>query len=244
MISNIEMAGLAFAVVGIALNIIFGLVTDEWRAMHKRATTWGRMAGFALLGVGLYMFALSLIPFDGAMAMISRISIVLGVVLLTGGIIGLFVPITRAQTAMPYADLERAMTEALADPRYSAETKLVISHKRDLLPFKEEWRSLGHRPSLAEYRSPAAIAFFNKRLSETGKDWKITPENIDAVFGNVMLDTRINGPMTGIKIGGGGGNTFDQTDINAIQTGVDLENTQNNKFSNTRISGPKGPPAK
>jgi hypothetical protein len=136
-------------------------------------------------------------------------------------------------------DMYETMSSALADRRYSADTKLVISHQRDLLPLKEEWGELGHTRSLAEYKSPAAISFFNRRLRETRKDWQITPENVDATFGNVVLDSSMRGPFdTGIKIQGGGGNTFDQTDIRA-RTGIDLKETTGNSFSNTRINTPK-----
>jgi hypothetical protein len=150
-------------------------------------------------------------------------------------------PVVSNNAAPPRRDhdpLMDLMDEALADPRYSAATKLVIARKRDVQPFKGEWRAThGVSPEAEkEMKSPAGIAFLNQRLRESGKDWQITPENIASVFGTVMLDTSMRGPFTaGVKITGGGGNTFDQTDIDAMQNGVDLENTRDNSFSNTRI---------
>jgi hypothetical protein len=141
--------------------------------------------------------------------------------------------------AIARAELERAMTEALVDARYSAEIKVIIEHQRDLLPLKEEYRLSHENLSLAKMKSPEAVAFFNQRLRESGKSWQITSQNIDSTFGNVMLDSSMNGPFTaGVKIRGGGGNTFDQTDINGARTGVDLEDTKDNRFSNTRINSP------
>ena len=151
------------------------------------------------------------------------------------------VPRVPPKSALPSyrLDIERDMTEALADPRYSAETKITIKHQIDLLPFKFEYRRLHGNVSLAELKSPKAVAFFNRRLKESGKDWQITPQNIDSTFGSVILDLSANGPFTaGVKIRGGGGNTFDRTDINGAQTGIDLENTQNNKFNHTHYSAP------
>jgi hypothetical protein len=139
----------------------------------------------------------------------------------------------------PYAELEKAMTEALADPRYSAQTKEVIQRQRDVLPFKAEYRATHGNVSPTQMKTPEAVAFFNQRLRETGKRWQIAPDNVDSTFGNVMLDSSMSGPFTaGIKITGGGGNIFDQTDIHGAQTGIDLERTKDNQFSNTRISTP------
>lgn len=95
------MAALALAIVGIAVNVIFGLIPNEWRAMHKRAVLWGRLGGFALLGVGLYMLLLSVIPPEWGVPMIARISIVVGAILLAGGLIGEFAPVSRAQSPNP-----------------------------------------------------------------------------------------------------------------------------------------------
>jgi hypothetical protein len=132
---------------------------------------------------------------------------------------------------------ERQLVDSiLADPRYSAETKTAVLHQHELLPFKDEYRKLHGNVSIQQFKSPEAVAFLNKRLKETGKDWQITPENIDETFGNIMIDTSARGAYTsGVKIRGGGGNTFDQTDIEGAQTGVDLENTQKNRFTHTRI---------
>jgi hypothetical protein len=131
------------------------------------------------------------------------------------------------------------MIEALANPPYLQQTKTVIEHQRDLLPFKFEYLQTHGNVSLAQFKSPEAIVFFNKRLREAGKNWQITPENIDSTFGSVILDSSIGGAVTtGVKIKGGGGNTFDQTDVSGMQTGVDLEDTRNNQFGTTRITAP------
>jgi len=136
-------------------------------------------------------------------------------------------------------DRKRLVDEVLADPSVSAETKTTLLHQFELMPFKNEYRRVHGNVSMAQFKSREAVAFLNKRLAETGKDWRITAENLDATFGNIMINSSMKGPYTtGVKIKGGGGNTFDQTDIGA-QTGVDLENTQKNSFRNTRINTPK-----
>jgi parallel beta-helix repeat protein len=148
-------------------------------------------------------------------------------------------PVTQREPA-PINPLEEAMSAALADPTYSPETKLVIEHQRDLLPLKQEYRRLqAPRPvSNDEIKSPKAIEYFNGRLRALGKNWKITPENMDSSFGNVMLDSSMNSSGTGVKISGGGGNTFDKNNISGGRAGVDLENTKNNNFKNNNISSP------
>ncbi|MBR0855690.1 hypothetical protein [Bradyrhizobium liaoningense] len=141
------------------------------------------------------------------------------------------------------AERDADFARVLADPRYSAETKLVIQHKRDLLPLQQEYRSSGMGPLLSatELKSPKAVEFFNRRLREIGKDWQITPENINSVFGNAILNSTMNGPFSaGVRITGGGGNTFDQIDIGGAAVGVDLKDTRDNTFSNTRINQPPG----
>jgi parallel beta-helix repeat protein len=132
------------------------------------------------------------------------------------------------------------MTEALADPRYSAETKVIIEHKRDLLPLEHEYRLSHGNVSL---KSPEAVAFLNERLRASGKTWQITSENIDTVFGNMFLNSSMNSPVgTGVMINGGGGNTFDHNEISGGRAGVDLENTKNNKFNGNKITSPTNPP--
>lgn len=158
----------------------------------------------------------------------------------TGSATSMPVSVAEAMRQRDMEERKRFVDEVLADPSISAETKATLSHQYDLLPFKDEYRQLHGNVSAAQFKSSEAVAFLNRRLQETGKNWRITPENLDATFGTIMINSSMNGPYSaGVKISGGGGNTFDQIDIHGAQTGLDLENTKNNKFSNTRISGPK-----
>lgn len=88
------------AIVGLALNIVLSLLPSEWRAVHKRAVLVGHLGGLTLLGIGLYMIALSAIPPGWSATMGPKISIVLGVILLVGGLIWQFAsPSAAARSA-------------------------------------------------------------------------------------------------------------------------------------------------
>lgn len=52
------MLSLALTVIGLALNLLVGLMSAEWRAMHRKIVYAGHMFGFVLLGLGLYMLVL------------------------------------------------------------------------------------------------------------------------------------------------------------------------------------------
>jgi hypothetical protein len=232
-----------WALIGLGLSVIFGFARWRFPAVPTKIANAGIIGGIILLFLGILMPNYQLSP--------AAILLFLVGCLCFGGaahIVFRGADTASAQTRpqnMPDVDLEMAMTEALADPRYSPETKAVIERQRDVLPFKREYRTSHGSVSLDQMKSPEAVAFFNQRLRESGKNWQIGPDNIDSTFGNVMLDTSMNGPFTaGVKIKGGGGNTFDQTDIHGAQIGVDLEATKENKFSNTRISTPTELPKK
>jgi hypothetical protein len=229
---------------------LLGLVAPYWLDkmpwQARIAVTLAGLAALAYSGLAYLQEATLMKIQPGPLS-----AIILGLVIIACGLTWQM-HLSKAQTMAPrdsaigdpaqpyYGGLERAMKEALADPRYTATTKLVIQHKLDLLPFKREYRETHANVSLAQYKSPEGIAFFNQRLREAGKDWQITGAD-DPVFGNVMLDSSMRGALTGILIEGGGGNTFDQTDIDALQTGVHLRDTKGNQFGHTRINTPDTP---
>lgn len=92
------MLSLALTVIGLALNLLVGLMSAEWRAMHRKIVYAGHMFGFVLLGLGLYMLVLVAIPPHWTLTMLPKISMVVGAVLLVGGAIWQFVP-AMAQTS-------------------------------------------------------------------------------------------------------------------------------------------------
>lgn len=80
----------AIAVLGLSLNLLLGLLSEEWRAMHRKTVLAGHSLGFILLGVGIYMLVLAMIPPEWEHPMLPRISIVLGAILLVGGLVWQF----------------------------------------------------------------------------------------------------------------------------------------------------------
>jgi hypothetical protein len=221
----------------------FGAASLVWTAIGDSPMAWNNLllgVVGAAIGAAGFIFLGYVVSDQRAAAQSSQVS--------SGGSPPNNSTSMAQRSAYAAAFRERAYknyTEYLADPSYSAETKLVISHKRDMLPLLTEYdEELSRDPSLGLWKSPKAVAFFNKRLRETGKDWQITPENVDATFGDISLNTRVTGPGTGIEIIGGSGNTFDQTDIKgSTKSGIKLQETHNNQFSNTRI-GPADEPTK
>lgn len=128
-----------------------------------------------------------------------------------------------------------SLQQTLSDPNISSATREIVSHKIDLAPFFDEYlRNKGTDP-----KSQQAIAFYNRRLEEAGKTWRVTSENIDNILGGLFLNSRFDlgeSGMTGIRINGGGGNVFEHLEVTGKGTGVDLENSQNNRFDNATIN--------
>jgi hypothetical protein len=68
-------------------GFVLALVSSEWRAVHKTAVTVCRMAGFILIGTGLYVLALGVVPATWGVGMLPKVSMVVGAILLVGGAI-------------------------------------------------------------------------------------------------------------------------------------------------------------
>lgn len=96
-----DTAMLALALIGLALNILLGLLPENWRAVHRKAVIAGHLLGFLLLGVGAYVLLLVAIPPEWGSSLGPKISIVIGAILLVGGIIWQFASSSGAQTTAP-----------------------------------------------------------------------------------------------------------------------------------------------
>jgi hypothetical protein len=96
-VTKYDYAMAALAIIGLALTILLGLLSEEWRAMHRKLVSAGRALGLVLLGIGAYMLALVVIPPEWGLTMWPKISIVVGTVLLAGGLIWQFASPSGAQ---------------------------------------------------------------------------------------------------------------------------------------------------
>jgi hypothetical protein len=101
-VKQFEIFSLALTVVGLAVTILLGLITEEWRAKHIGVVEIGRSLGIVLLGIGIYLLIISFLPIGWNQNMIyPKISMVVGAILLIGGGIWHFVAPSNAQNGIP-----------------------------------------------------------------------------------------------------------------------------------------------
>lgn len=90
-----------------------------------------------------------------------------------------------------------------------------------------------------DWKSPEAITYYNKMLDAQGFQWRVTPENIDHLFGAVIYNTVLRNGHTGVKLDGSDGNTFDGVHFENTETAVDLKNSNKNRFKDLNIRNDK-----
>jgi hypothetical protein len=111
-------------------------------------------------------------------------------------------------------------------------------------PFVVEWLHANPNvPRDSPKLIPLMMSYVNKRLEETGHSWKVTPDTVGVMVGNLVVDMKIDGGPVGVSVVGGSHNSFYDTDIKNVDTGVALVNTNNNSFEHTKIEAKKSKPA-
>jgi hypothetical protein len=101
-------------------------------------------------------------------------------------------------------------------------------------------------PRRIGFNDPEAFPYYNKRLTESNANWRVTADNKAQLFGPVCIKCSGSGaPYAsdyGVVVNGGEGNTFDQTNIDNAKTAVELDNTRQNHFGTINVNKGKAQP--
>ena len=99
-LSRCELISASLSVVGIGINLVLGLVSPDWRAMHRFIANLGHAFGVVLIWIGLYMLFLGIIPPSWGLSMWPKVSMIAGVIFFIGGAIWHFTSAGTAQTSV------------------------------------------------------------------------------------------------------------------------------------------------
>jgi hypothetical protein len=86
-VTKYDQVTLALTLIGLALNLLLGLLSEEWRAAHRKTVLAGHTLGFVLFGTGVYLLAVAAIPAGWEVPMGPKISMAIGAILLVGGLV-------------------------------------------------------------------------------------------------------------------------------------------------------------
>ena len=99
LLSHYDATTLGLSIFGLGINIVLALVSLEWRTIHKFIVNLGHASGFCLIGIGLYMLFLGIIPPSWGLSMWPKVSMIAGVIFFIGGAIWQFTSAGIAQTS-------------------------------------------------------------------------------------------------------------------------------------------------
>jgi hypothetical protein len=105
-LSHYDAISLGLSIFGLGINIVLALASSEWRAMHKFIVNLGHAFGFCLIGIGLFVLFISIIPSSWGHSMWPKVLMIAGVILFVGGAIWQFTSAGNAQATVAHSAIQ------------------------------------------------------------------------------------------------------------------------------------------